>query len=63
MSNSFLCFDIKFVFVEYLCICTNVFKRKFATLKKNIILLTDLQPGGMRNQKPTKKQPKSYVLL
>ena len=27
------------------------------------MLLTDLQLGGMRNQKPTKKQPQSYALL
>ena len=53
ISNSFSYFDIKFVFVEYLCIY-NVFKRKCVTLTKNIILLTDLQPGGMRNHKPTK---------
>ena len=47
----------------YLSICTNVFKRKLAALNSNIILLTDLQPGCMRDQKLTKMPPKLYVLL
>ena len=44
MSNSYWVFYIKFVFVEYLCLYTNVIKRKCVAFNLNMNLLTDLQP-------------------